>query len=124
MLVGSDAVFAASPHPRLWGTAPRFLGRYAIRDRIVTVREAIARLSFRAARRVGLENRGEIAPGQRADLVAFDPDTVIDRATYDAPELSPSGIEWVIVGGAVAVDPNGPTGTRRGHVARMKPSRN
>ena len=123
MLVGSDAVFAATPHPRLWGTAPRFLGGYAIRDGIVSVREAIARLSFRAARRVGLNDRGEIAPGQRADLVAFDPDTVIDRATYDLPELPPSGIDWVIVGGRVAVDPNGPTGTRRGHVARMNSTR-
>ena len=119
MLVGSDAVFAATPHPRLWGTAPRFLGRYAIRDRIVTVREAIDRLSYRAARRVGLQDRGRIARGQRADLVAFDPDRVIDRATYDDPERSPSGIEWVIVGGAVAVDPSGPTGTREGDVARM-----
>ncbi len=123
MLVGSDAVFAAIPHPRLWGTAPRFLGRYVIRDRIVTLREAIARLSFRAARRVGLNDRGEISQGQRADLVAFDPDRLLDRATYDEPRLSPSGIEWVIVGGAVAVDPNGPTGTRRGHVARMNAPR-
>lgn len=119
MLVGSDAVFAATPHPRLWGTAPRFLGSYAIREGIVTVREAIDRLSFRAARRVGLNDRGEIARGQRADLVAFDPHRVIDRATYDQPELSPSGIEWVIVRGAVAVDPDGPTGARRGQVARM-----
>ncbi|MDE0369545.1 MAG: D-aminoacylase [bacterium] len=120
MLVGSDAVFAATPHPRLWGTAPRFLGGYAIRDGVVTVREAIARLSFRAARRVGLDDRGEIAPGQRADLVAFDPDRVIDRATYDQPELSPSGIDWVIVGGAVAVDPGGPTRARRGQIARKQ----
>ena len=118
MLVGSDAVFARTPHPRLWGTAPRFLGRYAIGERLVDVREAIARLSFRAARRVGLDDRGEIAEGKRADLVAFDPDRVIDRATYDEPELPPSGIDWVIVGGKVAVDPNGPTGIRRGHVAR------
>ena len=123
MLVGSDAVFAATPHPRLWGTAPRFLGRYATRDRIVTVREAIARLSFRAARRVGLDDRGEVAPGQRADLVAFDPDRVIDRATYDDPERAPAGIEWVIVGGEVAVDPTGPTGARQGHVARMNTRR-
>ena len=123
MLVGSDAVFASTPHPRLWGTAPRFLGGYAIRAGIVTVREAIARLSFRAARRVGLNDRGEIAQGQRADLIAFDPHRVIDRATYDEPELSPSGIDWVIVGGAVAVDPNGPTGARRGQVARMKAPR-
>jgi N-acyl-D-amino-acid deacylase len=119
MLVGSDAVFASTPHPRLWGTAPRFLGRYAIRDSIVTVREAISRLSFRAARRVGLNDRGEIAPGQRADLVAFDPRRVIDRATYDEPEHPPTGIEWVIVGGEVAVDPTGPTGTRFGGTARM-----
>lgn len=123
MLVGSDGVFAATPHPRLWGTAPRFLGRYAIRDRIVTVREAIARLSFRAARRVGLSDRGEIAPGLRADLVAFDPGRVLDRATYDEPERPPAGIEWVIVGGEVAVDPTGPTGTRRGEICRLRKGR-
>ena len=117
MLVGSDAVFAATPHPRLWGTAPRFLGSYAIREGIVSLQEAVARMSFRAARRVGLRDRGEIARGQRADLVAFDPDRVIDRATYAEPELPPSGIDWVIVRGAVAVDPDGPTGTRQGHVA-------
>ena len=69
-------------------------------------------------RRVGLDDRGEIAGGQRADLVAFDPDRVLDRATYDQPELSPSGIDWVIVGGEVAVDPKGPTGARRGQIAR------
>jgi len=123
MLVGSDAVFAATPHPRLWGTAPRFLGSYAIREGIVTVREAVDRLSFRAARRVGLKDRGAIAPGQRADLVVFDPDRVIDRATYEEPELPPSGIDWVIVGGAVAVDADGPTGARCGGVARMNDPR-
>ena len=122
MLVGSDAVFATRPHPRLWGTAPRFLGRYAIREGIVTVREAVARLSFRAARRVGLDDRGDIAGGQRADLVAFDPHRVIDRATYNEPEEGPEGIDWVIVGGGVAVDPNGPTGARRGGVARRIPT--
>ncbi|MCY4622159.1 MAG: amidohydrolase family protein [bacterium] len=123
MLVGSDAVFAATPHPRLCGTASRFLGSYAIRDGIVTVREAIDRLSFRPARRVGLKDRGAIAPGQRADLVTFDPDRVIDRATYEEPELPPSGIDWVIVGGAVAVDADGPTGARCGGVARMNDPR-
>ena len=110
MLVGSDAVFAANPHPRLWGTAPRFLGRYAIREGIVTVREAVARLSYRSARRVGLNDRGEIAEGQRADLVAFDPDQVIDHATYDDPERAPSGIEWVIVGGRGGGGPRRPHG--------------
>ena len=70
-----------------------------------------------------MNDRGEIAPGQRADLVAFDPDRVMDRATYEDPRTPPSGIDWTIVGGAVAVDPNGPTGARRGHVARMNTRR-
>ena len=120
MLVGSDAVFAARPHPRLWGTAPRFLGRYAIREAIVNVREAVARLSYRSARRVGLNDRGEITKGLRADLVVFDPDTVIDKATYDEPDRAPAGVEWVIVGGEVAVDPDGPTGVRNGQVSRRR----
>ncbi len=120
MLVGSDAVFAAKPHPRLWGTAPRFLGRYVIREGSMTVREAVARLTVRAARRIGLRDRGEIAEGRRADLVAFDPDALIDEATYDEPDRPPAGIEWVIVGGEPAVDPNGLTGSRRGQVARRR----
>jgi len=120
MLVGSDAVFAATPPPRPRGPAPRPLAGSATRRGAAPVRQALARPPFPAARRVGLDDRGEIAPGQRADLVAFDPDRVIDRATYDQPELSPSGIDWVIVGGAVALGPRGPTHARRGQIARKQ----
>ena len=72
-LVGSDGIFGARPHPRLYGTAPRFLGRFALRDGLLPVEEAVARLTARAADRLGLGDRGRIAPGKRADLVLLDP---------------------------------------------------
>ena len=75
-LVGSDGIFGARPHPRLYATAPRFLGRFAIRDGLVPVEEAVARLTSRAADRLGLADRGRLAPGKRADLVLLDPDLV------------------------------------------------
>lgn len=118
MLVGSDGIFARTPHPRLWGTAPRLLGRYAIRDGVIDLREAIARLSTRAAARIGLRDRGRVAPGLRADLVVFDPARILDQATYAEPELPATGVAWVLVGGRIALDPRGPTGVRAGGVAR------
>jgi N-acyl-D-amino-acid deacylase len=118
MLIGSDGIFAARPHPRLWGTAPRFLGRFAIQERLVPMEEAIARLTARAARRIGLTDRGSIEEGLRADLVVFDPNTLVDNSTYDDPLRPASGIEWVIVAGQISVDPAGLTGVRAGGVAR------
>jgi N-acyl-D-amino-acid deacylase len=120
MLVGSDAIFATRPHPRVWGTAPRFLGRYAIREHLVSIEEGIARLSARAARRIGLTDRGSIEEGLRADLVVFDPRTLLDNSTYDDPLRPPTGIEWVIVGGQISVDPDGLTGVRAGGVTRRR----
>ena len=66
-LVGSDGIFGPRPHPRLWGTAPRFLGRYALREGLIPVEEAVARLTARAADLLGLSDRGRVAPGLRAD---------------------------------------------------------
>jgi N-acyl-D-amino-acid deacylase len=120
MLVGTDGIFAARPHPRLWGTAPKVLGRFAVREGLVSLQEAIARLTTRAARRIGLTDRGSIREGLRADLVAFDPDSLLDRSTYEEPETPPTGIAWVVVGGEIAVDPNGATGRRAGGVARRR----
>ncbi len=118
MLVGSDGIFSERPHPRLWGTAPRVLGRYAIREGLLDVREAVARLSTRAAARIGLRDRGRVTPGLRADLVIFDPERLIDRATYEFPERPATGVEWVLVGGEIALSPEGPTGARAGGVVR------
>ena len=120
MLVGTDGIFATRPHPRLWGTAPKVLGRFAIREQLFSAQEAIARLTTRAARRIGLTDRGSIREGLRADLVAFDPEAIVDRSTYEEPETPPGGVAWVVVGGQIAVDPNGLTGRRGGGVARRR----
>jgi N-acyl-D-amino-acid deacylase len=117
-LVGSDGIFGARPHPRLYATAPRFLGRFAIRDGLVPVEEAVARLTARAADRLGLADRGRIAPGKRADLVLLDPELYVDTATYAEPDRSPEGVIGVWVKGVAALRDGLPTGARPGGVAR------
>lgn len=117
-LVGSDGIFGRHPHPRLYGTAPRALGRYALRENLISVEEAVARLTARAADRLGLRDRGRIAEGLRADLVLLDPTRYIDTATYDAPTSLPDGVVRVIVAGETVWLNGAPTGARPGGVCR------
>jgi N-acyl-D-amino-acid deacylase len=98
-LVGSDGIFGEHPHPRLYGTAPRFLGRFCIREGLLPVEEGVARLTERAARLLGLDDRGRIEVGKRADLVLLDPELYVDTATYDDPKQSPPGVAGVWVAG-------------------------
>ncbi len=121
-LVGSDGIFNAHPHPRLYGTAPRVLGRY-VRDGVVSRGEAISRLTWRAADRLGLDDRGRIQVGKRADLVLLDPDEFIDTATYDNPHQTPPGLEHVLVGGVSVIAEGRHTGARTGRVTRSAPTR-
>ena len=116
-LVGSDGVFNPHPHPRLYGTAPRVLGRYALREKLITVSEAIRRLSTGPAGVLGLDDRGEIAVGKRADLVLIDPARYVDTATYDEPHQVPPGVELVTVGGITVWDNGNHTGARPGLVS-------
>jgi N-acyl-D-amino-acid deacylase len=109
-LVGSDGIFGEHPHPRLYGTAPRFLGRFAIREGLVPVEEAVARLTARAADRLGLADRGRIEVGKRADLVLLDPERYVDTATYDDPKRSPAGVRGVWVAGEAVVRDGAVTG--------------
>ncbi len=118
MLVGSDGIFGTRPHPRVYGTAPRFLGRFAIRDGLLPVEEAVARLTSRAADRLGLADRGRIAPGKRADLVLLDPALYVDTATYADPCRSPEGVARVWVAGVPVWRDGAPTGERPGGVVR------
>jgi len=117
-LVGSDGIFGARPHPRLYATAPRFLGRFALREGLLPVEEAVARLTGRAADRLGLSDRGRIEPGKRADLVLLDPASYVDTATYEDPLQTPPGVAGVWVAGRAVWRDGRPTGERPGGVVR------
>jgi N-acyl-D-amino-acid deacylase len=104
-MVGSDALASQRyPHPRAYGTFPRLLGRLRRQFGIITLEQMVQRLADNPARRFGIKKRGRIEKGYYADLVVFDPETVIDTATYDDPKQFPVGIPFVLVNGKVAVD--------------------
>ena len=101
---GSDGILVgAKPHPRGWGTFPRYLGHYVRELGILTLEECVRHLTSRAALRLGLTDRGTVHVGAIADLVVFDPDTVDSPATYEDPCRTPVGIEHVLVGGEFTV---------------------
>ena len=110
-----EGVFAqGSPHPRSYGTFPRVLGKYVRDDKVMTLSEAVRRMTSAAATQMGIKDRGRIQLGMLADLVVFNPATVMDNATYDKPHQYPTGIEHVIVNGVPVLDPRGLTGARPG----------
>ena len=118
MLLGSDGIFGAKPHPRVAGSAARFLGRFCLRDGLLPPDEAIARLTARAADRFGLADRGRIEVGKRADLVLLDPARYVDTATYESPLSLAEGVVGVWIAGERAWADGVPTGTRAGGVVR------
>ena len=105
-------------HPRGFGSFPRVLGRYVREQHVVALPEAIRKMTSLAAANVGIHDRGRIAPGMRADLVLFDPSTVIDRATPREPHALSAGIVRVWVNGILAYDDGKATGARSGAVIR------
>jgi N-acyl-D-amino-acid deacylase len=99
-MAGSDGILHGDrPHPRAYGTFARYLGHYANQEKIITLEGAVARMTGRPATRLGLKDRGFIKEGYRADLVLFDPLTVKDQATYDAPRTAASGFIHVWIDG-------------------------
>ena len=106
------------PHPRWYGTFPRVLGVYTRERGVLTLEEAIHKMTGRPAPRLGLGNRGRIAEAAFADLVVFDPATVRDRATFEAPHQYPEGIEEVLVNGVPVVDGGRFTNARPGRTLR------
>ncbi len=119
---GSDGILAgAKPHPRAWGTFPRYLGRYSRELGLMTLEETVHHLTGRPAARLKLRDRGLVRAGWAADLVLFDPDTVADTATFANPRQAAEGIHYVIVNGAAAIAAGGPTGTLAGRALRHTP---
>ncbi len=118
-MVASDGIFQGRrAHPRAWGTYPRILGRHVREARWLSLEDAVRRMSSFPASRFGLRDRGLVRPGLAADLVVFDPGTVADRATYEAPRQAPAGIEHVLVNGVPVVQGGRLTGARPGRVLR------
>ena len=124
--VGSDGTSLSTegvlsvgqPHPRSYGTNPRFLARFVRERGLVSLEEAIRKMTMLPAQRMGLSRRGRIAPGFAADLVALDPGTVADTATFEAPHSYPVGIPHVAVNGTLVIENGEFTGETPGRVIR------
>jgi N-acyl-D-amino-acid deacylase len=121
-MIGSDAI-ATAPlgkmsvdrvHPRTYGTFPRVLGRYTRELRLLTLQEAVYKMTGLPAQRLGLRDRGVLREGAVADITVFHPHTVADRATFDHPHQIPAGIEYVFVAGKLALENGIPTGLLAG----------
>ena len=118
-MIGSDGLpHDRHPHPRLWGTFPRVLGHYARELGLLTLEDAVRRMTGLTAARFGLTDRGEVRAGAYADLVMFDAETVADRATFDEPTRPAAGIDVVMVNGAVVREGGQVTGNRPGRALR------
>ncbi len=125
-MVGSDAgsvsaegVFLESnPHPRAYGSFARFLGKYVREEKVIPLEQAIHRLTGIPAEQLKLRDRGRLAEGYFADVVVFDPDTIIDKATYDQPHQYAVGVQHVLVNGTPVISKGEHTGATPGRVVR------
>jgi len=119
--VGSDGLLGGRPHPRAFGSYPRILGRYVREKGILSLAQAVRKMTSEAARAFGFTDHGFLGQGLRANLVVFDPETVADRATFENPLQFAVGIREVMVGGELVVRGGEVTGARPGRVVRKNP---
>ncbi len=116
-MVCTDGIVLGKPHPRAYGSFPRILGRY-VRDGVLRLEEAVRKMTSLPAQSFGLHDRGLLRPGMRADITIFDPDTILDTATYKDSIRFPKGIEHVVVNGELTVHGGEHTHKRAGSVLR------
>jgi N-acyl-D-amino-acid deacylase len=120
-MIGSDGLpHDHHPHPRLWGTFPRVLGHYCREEKLFPLEKAVHKMTGLSAARFGLGDRGVLREGGFADIVIFDPDTVIDRATFEAPTTPSAGIDLVVVNGQIVWQDGAHTGARAGRALRRQ----
>ncbi|MFM7552163.1 MAG: amidohydrolase family protein, partial [Actinomycetota bacterium] len=118
---GSDGILVGSrPHPRGWGTMPRYLAHYVRELGVLGLEEAVRHMTSAPAQRLGLWDRGLVRPGMVADLVAFDPERVRDTATYEDPRQAPEGIPHVWVAGSATVRDGARTEALPGRALRSR----
>ena len=126
VMIGSDGTAVAphgklaegKPHPRYYGTFPRVLGKYARDEKLFELTTAVKKMTSMPAAKLGLHKRGLIAKDYFADIVLFNPETVIDNASFVDPHHFPSGIEYVVVNGKITVKSGKHTGAQAGTVLR------
>jgi N-acyl-D-aspartate/D-glutamate deacylase len=120
--IGSDGTAVATegplargnPHPRYYGTFPRVLGRYVREAKLITMEEAIRKMTSANASKIRIYDRGLLRPGMAADVTVFNPATIIDKATFEQPHQYAEGVEYVIVNGTLVLDRGRHTGARPG----------
>ncbi|MEK7409030.1 MAG: amidohydrolase family protein, partial [Acidobacteriota bacterium] len=120
--IGSDGSAVAidgplargNPHPRYYGAFPRLLGRYVRDEKVLTLEEAVRKMTSANAAKIGLYDRGLLRPGQWADITVFDAARIIDHATYEKPHQYATGVEYVFVNGTAVLEKGRHTGARPG----------
>ncbi|HQZ16435.1 MAG TPA: amidohydrolase family protein, partial [Vicinamibacteria bacterium] len=121
-MVGSDGEVirfgVAAPHPRGYGTFVRVLGRYVRELKVITLPDAIRKMTSFPAQRLGLFDRGLVRPGMTADLVLFDENEIADRATFENTHQYAVGVKWVLVNGEVIFDGKAMTAARPGRILK------
>jgi N-acyl-D-amino-acid deacylase len=116
----TDGLLGGKPHPRTYGTYPRILGRYVRYEKILSLEEAMRKMTSSPAERLRLKNKGRIVENADADITIFNFDSIIDHATYENPRQFSTGIEWVIVNGTVVVQRGRHTGARPGRTIKTR----
>ena len=128
VVVGSDGnsfapygvLSKGKPHPRSYGTFPRVLGKYVREERVLTLPDAIRKMTSMAAEKFGLAGRGRLAEGIFADIVVFNPDMVLDGADFREPHTYPVGIDYVFVNGRQVIKRGEHTGELPGKVLKHR----
>jgi N-acyl-D-amino-acid deacylase len=126
--IGSDGTAVATegplaaghPHPRYYGTFPRILGRYVRDEKVLTLEEAVRKMTSANAAKIGAYDRGILRPGMMADVTIFDAARIIDNATYEKPHQYATGVEYVIVNGKIVLDAGRHTGARPGLILKRQ----
>jgi N-acyl-D-amino-acid deacylase len=122
--VGSDGILVGDrPHPRSYGTFPRYFAVYVRELGILTWEQAVRKMTSLPAQRLGFPDRGLLRPGMAADVTCIDPETIRDTATYEDPRQLPEGIPYVIVNGTIVVDGGRHTGALPGRALRASARR-
>jgi N-acyl-D-aspartate/D-glutamate deacylase len=122
--IGSDgtavrnegSLAAGHPHPRYYGTFPRVLGRYVREEKLISLEEGVRKMTSANAAKIRIYDRGLLRPGQWADVTVFDPNTIIDNATFEKPHQYATGVEYVIVNGKIVLEHGRHTGARPGAI--------